>query len=99
MHNMQNVSLQIQELLSSILNQSSSGNLPQNLKCAICYSQHPANSQLTLLKLGCWHKCSTLRLTPHCHIKSTESVNLEHLSEHPNFNRVKTKNCLFWDTN
>ena len=31
--------------------------------------------------------CS-VRLTPHSHIKSIGSVNLEHLSEHPNFNRA-----------
>ena len=40
-----------------------------------------------MLKLGSWQKCSTLRLTPHRHIKCTGVVNLEHSSEHPNFSR------------
>ena len=45
------------------------------------------NRVITLLKLGCSHKCSTLGLTPYS-LKSKGGVNLEHLPEHPNFNRV-----------
>ena len=52
----------------------------------------------TLLKLGCSHKRTKLKLTPHCHIKCIWGVNLEGLSEHHNFNRaVGDLGCLNWD--